>query len=59
MHRIHTFTESRKGAGFANYVMRTELLSRKSELLPGDVLTILCTIKHPKSMGEKGKTFFS
>lgn len=57
LHHQKSFTKSRVAAGSFRHISKDELSARKSELLPSDILTVLCTIKYTKSIGNKSKSF--
>lgn len=45
------------GYGRRNLISRSDLLNKKSELLPSDVLTITCTMKNNEPKDVTGKSF--
>lgn len=49
--------EKIEGCGFYGFIKRSELLVKKSELLPSGVLTAVCKIKHPKASDILSKLF--
>lgn len=42
----HVFHEESLGYGFAKFLKRSELFEKKSELVPSDVLTLVCDIEY-------------
>lgn len=50
-----------KGHGCTNFIKRSKLLERKAELVPSDILSIVCKLKHPNTftVGESfSNTYF-
>lgn len=50
------FHDDLESFGIYRYLLRSELLKRKSKLLPADVLTVVCTVKYSKSTENTGKS---
>ena len=50
--RLSTFDSSNPGWGYRKFIKRSDLLQRKSELAPSNMLTIVCTKKMKKRMSD-------
>lgn len=57
VHLADTF-KKKEGKGFYRFIKRSELLDKKSELLPSGVLTVACKIKYPKAADISSKFFY-
>lgn len=55
----YVFNQTYAGYGATRYLSRAVLLKRKSELLPSDALTVVFTLKYPRTIEEISKFYFS
>lgn len=53
----YVFQKAHQGYGEQSFLLRSNLLERKSDLMPADVLTIVCSLKNPKSNGDISKSY--
>ena len=56
-HQTYIFRVAEEGCGVHKLISKLELLEKKSELMPSDILTILCTLKRPESQDDTSKFF--
>lgn len=53
---VHTFQKIDEGCGSIKLLSKSELLQRKSDLLPADILTVFCSLMHEKSTENESKS---
>lgn len=56
-HQTYNFKEM-GGFGRHKFISRSKLLEKKSELMPCDVLTLICKVKHPELAAIASKFFY-
>lgn len=57
-HDSYNFEKAR-GCGFYELISRSELLEKKSDLVPSGVLTVVCRMWYPETADTSSKIFYS